>query len=164
MASTILSMQSMKTGWMWRTLYWLLCSPCHKNILYLAEYEILTFRDLKLLDFGIFRWTRRLLKSRSRMNRGARLLKISNRTRRYLKRFNPKRYIHFPVYIHLFWLLWQVIVKAQAELEIYNQLLSGKEYVFQNRYVSGVFRNVQTVYWITEFHPSMSSLRHIFFS
>jgi len=27
----------------------------------------------------------------------------------------------------------KVIVKARAELEIYNQLLSGKEYVFQNR-------------------------------
>jgi sorting and assembly machinery component 37 len=41
----------------------------------------------------------------------------------------------------------QVIVKARAELEIYNQLLSGKEYVFQNRYVSGVFRNVQTTHF-----------------
>jgi len=27
----------------------------------------------------------------------------------------------------------RVLVKARAELEIYNQLLSGKEYVFQNR-------------------------------
>ena len=27
-------------------------------------------------------------------------------------------------------------MKARAELEIYNHLLSGKEYVFQNRYVS----------------------------
>ena len=26
-------------------------------------------------------------------------------------------------------------MKARADLEIYNQLLSGKEYVFQNRYV-----------------------------
>ena len=39
----------------------------------------------------------------------------------------------------------QVIVKARAELEIYSKLLSGKEYVFQNRYVYGVFRNVQTI-------------------
>ena len=32
----------------------------------------------------------------------------------------------------------QVIVKARADLDIYNHLLSGKEYVFQNRCVSGV--------------------------
>ena len=34
----------------------------------------------------------------------------------------------------------QVIVKARAELDIYHQLLDDKEYVFQNQYVSGVFR------------------------
>ena len=54
LASTILSMQSMKTGWIWRIPCWLLCSPCHRNTLYLAEYEILTSRDSKPLDFGIF--------------------------------------------------------------------------------------------------------------
>jgi sorting and assembly machinery component 37 len=54
----------------------------------------------------------------------------------------------FSLYIHSFLNVCyeQVIVKARAELDIYNQLLSGKEYVFQNRYVSGVF---PYVHWQT---------------
>ena len=54
LASTILSMHSMKTGWIWHTPFWLLCSLCHKNTMYFAEYTILTSRDLKPSVFGIF--------------------------------------------------------------------------------------------------------------
>lgn len=53
---------------------------------------------------------------------------------------SEKVYSFFPIYSSISECYEQVIVKARAELEIYNQLLSGKEYVFQNRYVPGVFR------------------------
>ena len=52
---------------------------------------------------------------------------------------SEKVYSFSPKYLFISECYVQVIVKARAELEIYNHLLNGKEYVFQNRYVSGVF-------------------------
>lgn len=72
-------------------------------------------------------------------------MKTSSRIQRYLRHFNAKGYklyvffCYIPQYGYV-----QVLEKARAELELYNQLLSGKEYIFQNRYVSSC-----TLRWLT---------------